>query len=145
VPPPDVLGSINFIEEDVRAIDTSGFDVVCVLGLLYHLDLDDQMALLQNCRGSAVVVDTQFCEDGRAPIDASSWQTTFIQERGYKGVLYPENDSVMAAWGNEVSFWHTEVSLLKMFKACGFERAIRVIPQYSSRYGPRGFFLLDLP
>lgn len=145
VPSSDVLGPITFIQEDVRAIETSGFDVVCLLGLLYHLELDDQMALLRNCRGSAVVVDTQLCEEDRAPIDASPWQTTFVQERGYTGVLYPESDSTMAGWGNELSFWHTEGSLLKMFKACGFGRVTRVIPQYSSQYGPRGFFLLDLP
>ncbi len=143
VPPSDVLGSITFIQEDVRNFDPSGFDVVCVLGLLYHLELEDQLALLRNCRGSAVVVDTQFCEEGPAPIDAPSWQTMFVQEQGYTGLLYPEGNNIMAAWGNESSFWHTEDSLLRMFEACGFEKVTRVIPQYSSKHGPRGFFLLD--
>ncbi len=145
VPPRVALGSITFIREDVREFETPGFDVICLLGLLYHLTLDDQLALLRKCRGSIVIIDTQFCEERRAPIDASSRQTAFVQEQGYRGVHFPEGNSVMAGWGNESSFWHTERSLLKMVDACGFEKVMRVVPQYSSKYGPRGFFVLDLP
>ena len=145
VPPRDSLGSITFIQEDVREIKTLGFDVICALGLLYHLTLDDQLALLRKCRGSIVVIDTQFCEEGGPPMDASSRPTAFVQEQGYHGVHFPEGNSVMAGWGNESSFWHTERSLLKMVEACGFEKVTRVVPQYSSKYGPRGFFVLDLP
>ncbi len=143
VPPSDVLGSITFIQEDVRKFDTSGFDIVCMLGLLYHLELKDQLTLLQNCRESVVVVDTQFCEESSAEIGSAPWQSMLVQEEGYKGVLYPESDNVMSGWGNESSFWHTEESLLRMFESCGFEKITRVIPQYSSKYGPRGFFLLN--
>ena len=143
VPPPEERPNIAFLQRDVRGVDPKGFEVICMLGLLYHLELRDQIPLLEKCAGATVIVDTQFCEENFAPAEEQSWRGTFVEERGFRGVLYPENDNSMAAWRNVQSFWHTEESLFSLFELCGFQKATRIVPQYSSKYGPRGFFLLS--
>ena len=50
---------IPFVQADVRDFDLSGFDVVLVIGLLYHLPLRDQIGLLHRARGKIVVIDTE--------------------------------------------------------------------------------------
>lgn len=142
VPPRKELKPIKFVQRDVREFDVRGFEVVCIIGLLHHLELPAQLDLLRRCAAATVIVDTQFYEETRAPMERPDWQKTLVHEGPYAGVRYPEGDTVMAGWGNKHSFWHTEKSLLSMFDACGFVRATKIVPQYSSKHGPRGFFLL---
>jgi hypothetical protein len=49
---------IEWVEADVRGYDPSGFDCIALLGLLYHLELDAQLALLRKCAGTPIIVDT---------------------------------------------------------------------------------------
>lgn len=142
VPPPEERPNIAFLQRDVRSFDPKGFEVIAVLGLLYHLELKAQLKLLGKCSRATVIVDTQFCEENFAPAEEQPWRRAFVDKQGFRGVLYPENENAMAAWRNVRSFWHTEDSLLRLFERCGFANVTRIVPQYSSKYGPRGFFLL---
>jgi hypothetical protein len=140
---PDDLDGIRFIQADVRNFDTSGYDVILILGLLYHLTIADQEDLLSRARGATVVVDTQVHDPRKVTGHAGEWAQRTVYKGSYEGIEYPENDLPMASIENPVSFWHTEPSLLTLFGKCGYNQAMIVEPKYISKYGARGYYILS--
>jgi len=140
---PNDLDGIRFIEADVRNFDTSGYDVILILGLLYHLTIEDQEELLSRAIGATVVVDTQVHDPRKVTEHAGEWAQRIVYSGSYEGIEFPENDNLMASIGNPVSFWHTEPSLLTLFGNCGYNEAMIVEPKYISKYGARGFYILS--
>jgi hypothetical protein len=140
---PDDLGpNIEFIQADVRSFDLDRFDVVAILGLLYHMTLQDQVDLLGRAAGRAVVVDTQIHDSALYTHDAGDWARSSVEtEDGYSGVLFPERENPMASLEPQDSFWHTEESLLRLFDASGFAVVQPVESQYVSKYGARKFYV----
>lgn len=135
--------SIRFVRKDVRQFDVEPFDVVMIFGLLYHLDLDDQISMLRSCRGKTVLIDTMVCGPDlitRYPQDA--WQTAVTSKGEFEGIDYPENNNVMASVGNRTSFWHTDPSYARLFAHCGFEEATAYRPFYLAKHGLRSFYRL---
>jgi hypothetical protein len=133
---------ITFVAADVRGFDISGFDVVAILGLLYHLTLNDQIELLSSCsHNRSVIVDTQLHDPAGYTEEAGGWTSEPIIDREYEGVLFPEQHNPMASVGNETSFWHTEASLRRLFDNSGFDSLTIVEPSYASKYGSRRFFV----
>ncbi len=113
-----------FIQQDVREADLSPYGIVSILGLLYHLTLPDQIDLLKRCAGKIVIVDTHTARPGQAtkPVD------------GYEGADWTEEPGPLSSVGNDVSFWHTEASLRKLFADCGFN-ATRINQEHAvNRY-----------
>lgn len=125
----DIPG-IEWVESDVRdfRFDPNDYDCVCVLGLLYHLDLPAQLDLLRRCAGNFTLLDTH---TALAPE---------VTEQGYEGRYHEEvpwakteEDRRVAqgsSWGNEFSFWPTEMSLMKMLEEVGFTLVAPVQPAY---------------
>lgn len=142
---PDDLQDITFIEHDVREFDPAGFDTIAILGLLYHLPLEDQERLLARCAYARVILETQVHTPGFVPPDAKPWGHEMVSRDGYRGVSFPEGDNPMASIGNTESFWATEASLLEMFQRCGFTSVTVVEPMHYSKYGTRRFYLLNSP
>lgn len=144
VPDAAELGSIRFIQSDVREFDIRGFDIILIFGLLYHLDIPDQIDLLNRCNyAPVVIVDTQVHDAKLATVEMAKRSATGIIERdGYTGVEFIELNNPMAAIGNPRSFWHTEGSILKLFGDCGYKSAILIDPVYVSKHGMRRFFIL---
>jgi hypothetical protein len=146
---PDDLDGITFVQSDVRTYDPSGFDTISILGLLYHLTLDEQRALLTACSYTRVILETQVHTPGFVPPAAEPWGHEIVVEQGLEGVVYPEHRggsskaNPMASVGNPTSFWLTEDSLLKLFDQCGYEAVEIVEPAYSSKYGTRKFYVLN--
>jgi hypothetical protein len=139
---PDDLGDIRFVNADVRDFDPSGYDVIAILGLLYHLTLCDQETLLRRCAtGAVVIVETQVHTPGFVPPAAEPWGWHVRQERGYEGIVYQEDSNPMASIGNATSFWHTQESLLRLFATCGLPRVTVVNPAHYSKYGTRKFYV----
>jgi SAM-dependent methyltransferase len=125
---PKVRG-IRWVESDVRdfAIKPREYDLIAALGLLYHLELKDQLDLLARCSTMPTIVDTHV-----------SLNPT-IEEMGYRGHPFDElggrtaeehAQSVRASWGNLVSFWPDEESLLRMFIDSGFHATFKLTPGY---------------
>lgn len=143
---PDDLDTavIAFVHEDVRDYPAGNYDVVTVLGLLYHLELDDQIALLKKYNYSTVILDTQVHFPQAVTEHAGPWAQNIVERDGYEGVQFPEGDNPMASIGNPASFWHTEPSLLRMIEAAGFSSCTIVDPLYASKYGARKFYVLNL-
>jgi hypothetical protein len=143
LPPEEELIDIKFVQEDIRNFDTKTYDVKLVYGLLYHLELDDQLSLLKNCAQSGVtILDTQV----HWPRIITSypqydWQKEIVKHKGYEGVVFPESPSPSASIGNPSSFWPTEDSLIAMIQSAGFKSLTIVDPAYASKYGVRRFMI----
>lgn len=140
---PAALGPVQFVRADVRHFDPSGYGIIAILGLLYHLELEQQEQLLRRCAdGAIVIVETQVhVPEMIAPEATKSWHA-LVEREGYCGVDFPENSNPMAAIGNSTSFWHTEPSILLLFARAGFARALLVDPLFTSVYGARRFYML---
>lgn len=138
---PEELGAIRFIQADVREFDPRGFGVVAMLGLLYHLELADQVSLLRRCcYGAPVIVETQVHVPEMVATKPEAWHA-LIERDGYAGVDFPERDNPMASIGNRTSFWHTEASMARLFERTGYSRVIVIDPVFASDYGARRFYL----
>lgn len=111
-----MTAGIRWLQGDVRDFPTDGYDVITVLGLLYHLDLPDQLDLLRRCNESLTIVDTHV-----------SLEPDSVED-GYLGHYYEELDGLAASWGNPTAFWPTEDSLFRMFDACGYTSVLKVLP-----------------
>lgn len=142
LPPDDQMTGITFVEADVRRFDVSGFDVICILGLLYHLDLEDQIDLLTRCAYATVVLETQIHIPQIVPEISRPWASKMVRHDEYEGVVFPEGSNPMASIGNPVSFWHTEHSLLKLIANCGYRSVTSIEPLFVSKYGARKFYRL---
>lgn len=121
---------IEWVHSDVRDFEfgVGDYDCVCVLGLLYHLTLEDQLQLLSRCAGTFTIIDTHV---------ALSKETN---HQGYAGKFYREaredipdeqlKTANQSSWGNRVSFWPTENSLIDMIRGSGFSSVAPVRPNY---------------
>jgi hypothetical protein len=116
---------IAWVQQDVRDVDVSGYDVVTVLGILYHLELPDQLDLLRRCSRTITILDTHH-----------SLRPTHF-EGGYAGHTFrelPEGReeelaaTPTAAWGNQTSFWATQPDLVRMLGDCGFGTVMALVP-----------------
>ena len=122
------LGTVRFVQEDVRRVtsETHGeFDVVYALGLLYHLDVPDVFALLENihalCTG-VLVVDTFV---SLTDSDEAAWR-----KRVYRGERRREHDDgdsdevrrgrVLRSIDNTFAFRFTRESLVRVLHDVGF-------------------------
>ena len=120
-------GFTGFIHADVRGFDPSPYSIVCILGLFYHLTLEDQLSLLDRCRGKIVIVDTHTARSAE------------LNRGGYWGRDWEEVESPRSSVGNRLSFWHTEASLRCAFEDNGF-RAEKIEPEHAPG---RAFWLLS--
>jgi SAM-dependent methyltransferase len=141
----DRLTGIEFVQSDVRRFDPSGFDVVSIVGLIYHLTLPEQIDLLRRCQGRTVIVDTELFDEAMMSASARSRISQSSDAMVYEGVDWLETDNVWSSKGNPQSFWHTYPSLLRMFENTG-ARSVKVFePFYLSEHGIRQWYLLNAP
>jgi 23S rRNA U2552 (ribose-2'-O)-methylase RlmE/FtsJ len=117
-----------FIHSDVRDIDLGPWDIVLILGLFYHMTIIDQERLLSKCKGKTLIVDTH------------TSPTADVKDESYEGRYYNDySGEPTSAWGNEVSFWHTEKSLMQIFADYGFSAT-----KLSKNHAPgRAFWRMD--
>ena len=107
-----------FIQQDVKDADLTPYSIVLILGLLYHLTLEDQVALLAKCAGKTVIVDTHTA------------RSADVNRSGYWGQDWEEVDSPTSSAGNSKSFWHTHASLRSLFADHGFQ-AEEILPEHA--------------
>src|SRR5215207_4615820 len=114
----DLIRTIRWVNADVREfpIEEREYDLVCILGLLHHLEVSDQVALLKRCSTMPTLLDTRIA---KALVDIQDpYEGMVVRERGK---TREERDAVpQASWGNPLSFQHTEESLLRLVLDCGF-------------------------
>jgi SAM-dependent methyltransferase len=134
-----LIRSIRWVQADVREFPIEGgeYDLVCILGLLHHLEVPDQVLLLQRCSSMPTLLDTRIA---KALVDIEGpYEGMLIREHGQ---TREERDAVpQASWGNPLSFQHTEESLLRLVLNCGYMKMMQMRPPHRSDYT----FYLCLP
>jgi SAM-dependent methyltransferase len=135
----DLIRSIRWVQADVREfpIEEREYDLVCVLGLLHHLEVSDQVSLLKRCSTMPMLIDTRIA---KALVDVEGpYEGMLIREHGE---TREERDAVpQASWGNPLSFQHTEESLLRLVLDCGYIKMMQMRPPHRPDYT----FYLCLP
>lgn len=120
-----MTSGITWVQQDIRETDVTGYDLILLMGLLYHLELDDQLELLRRCSATVTILDTHH---SNSPTHA---------EGGYAGHTFREippdhptslAETPTAAWGNATSFWATQPDLVRMLHDCGFETILALVP-----------------
>jgi hypothetical protein len=143
--PRESLAGIEFVQADACRFDVSGFDVVSIVGLLYHLTLEEQIDLLSRCSRKIVIIDTEVFDDAAMSESARERIVPPADAMGYDGIDWLETDNVWSSKGNRYSFWPTVPSLLRMFENAGVGNVTMFDPQYRSAHGPRQWCLLNAP
>jgi 2-polyprenyl-3-methyl-5-hydroxy-6-metoxy-1,4-benzoquinol methylase len=136
-----LIRSVRWVQADVRDFPIRGgeYDLVCILGLLHHLEVDDQVKLLKRCSDTLTLLDTRIAP--RIADVEGPYEGVYIREHGE---TREERDQVpTASWGNEVSFRHTEESLLRLVQACGYSKMLSMKPPHRRNYTM--FLLLPPP
>lgn len=114
--------NIEWVQSDVREFEIGHYDCILLLGLLYHLPVEDQLPLLRKCSEAAplTILDTHVAGDGK-----------LHKREGYLGTLYKEPGLTTSSWGNQTSFWATYPELLRMLRDTGFSHVAPVLPPYT--------------
>ncbi|SDR72202.1 Methyltransferase domain-containing protein [Friedmanniella luteola] len=121
---------------DIREVDLAPYDVIACLGLFYHLELEDQLALLRRCAGTPLILDTHVDNGGgKHPL---SERQTFGP---YTGSYYREPGRLTSSWINERSFWPTPETLHQMLADHGYPVVLEAHPYVV----PDRTFYLALP
>jgi SAM-dependent methyltransferase len=140
------LHNVRFVQQDVREATREAlgtFDVVYLLGLLYHFDAPDVFAVLANVAelcARLLVVDTLI---SLAPAIEVSWRGEV-----YHGARWREHDDadsadvrrdrVLRSIDNTFSFRFTRASLLQALHAAGFASVLEChVPSEPGKAGDR--------
>jgi hypothetical protein len=128
----ELIRTIRWVQADVREfpIEEGQYDLICVLGLLHHLEVPDQVSLLKRCSHVPTLLDTRIAKtivDSEGP-----YEGMLIREHGK---TREERDAVpQASWGNPLSFQHTEESLLRLVLDCGYIKMLQMRPPHRPDY-----------
>ena len=116
---------VTWLHQDIRDCATAGYDLVCALGLWYHLTLADQLGLAARSDGAPLMIDTHIAmEDKRAHRKHGKRVSRILTDTGYEGRHYFEGDlqdRFTASFRNEKSFWPTEASLRRELTSSGYD------------------------
>lgn len=129
---------ITWVHQDVREHDLSGYDLICCLGLFYHLTFEDQMDFLRRAAGRPMIIDTHV-DHGTHKHKLSG---RVVEGDGYEGRYYREPGALTSSWGNKNSFWPTLETFQRMLEETGHGPVFPATPWVT---GDRTFFLVLPP
>jgi hypothetical protein len=92
----------------VQDADLSPYDLILCLGILYHMTIEDQVALVGRFEGKPAIVDTHYGKP-------EEWLK--VGDEVYNGSTYREGNKLTSSFGNRESFWLAEPDLVKMLSA----------------------------
>lgn len=122
------LGTVQFVQEDVRSVTREAFgsfDVVYFLGLMYHLDAPDVFPVLEKihdlCTG-LLVVDTliSLTEEDRVEWRGQAYHGRRCREHDDGDTDEVRRSRVLKSIDNTFSFRFTRESLLRALHDVGF-------------------------
>jgi SAM-dependent methyltransferase len=129
------LERLSFEQHDVRAFgpETWGtFDVVLVLGILYHLDQRDVFGVLRSVHEVAdhlVIIDTHVALAASTTVenDGKSYDGQHYQEHAPDDPADIREGRPRASIDNPTSFWFTKGSLVRLLRDTGFTSVCEVL------------------
>ncbi len=134
-----LIRSVRWVEADVREfpIRSGDYDLICVLGILHHLRVNEHVELLKRCSDTLTLLDARIAPE--ITVTEGPYEGRYHHE---PGETREERDQVpTASWGNEASFHHTEESLLRLARDCGYMKVMPMRPPHDLNYT----FYLCLP
>jgi 2-polyprenyl-3-methyl-5-hydroxy-6-metoxy-1,4-benzoquinol methylase len=125
------LTAVRFVQGDVRRVSREAlgsFDVVYLLGLLYHLDAPDVFSVLQNVCGlctGMLVIDTLISLTPETQVEwqGQVYQGRMYREHGDEDAEEVRRTRVLRSIDNTFSFRFTKESLLRALRDVGFTSA----------------------
>jgi SAM-dependent methyltransferase len=128
----ELARSVRWVESDVREfpVPMGEYDLICIFGLLHHLELDAQIKLLRRCSHTLTFLNVRVVA-GVVPTEG------LYEGRNYRepGETREERNQVpWASWENETSFYHTEESLLRLFQESGYTQTMVMRPPFERNY-----------
>jgi 2-polyprenyl-3-methyl-5-hydroxy-6-metoxy-1,4-benzoquinol methylase len=132
------LNKLDLIHDDIRNLNRErfgGYDVILVLGILYHLDAPDIMEFAEKIYESCdrvVIIDTNF---SREPIASYTWKAnvywgTYWEEHKSGSTDKEQLDALWASIGNQRSFVLTRASLCNLLRHVGFTSVYECLNPY---------------
>src|SRR5215208_6911947 len=128
----ELIRSVRWVESDVREfpIPRGEYDLICISGILHHLELDAQIKLLRRCSDTLTLLAVRVVAgvvESEGPYKGRNYREP--------GKTREERDRVpWASWGNETSFYHTEESLLRLFQDSGYTQTMVMRPPFERNY-----------
>lgn len=107
---------VTWLESDILdvPIERRAFDLIAIHGILHHLSLTDQVALLRRCAGTPLLIDAKVAND------------VVGSEGHYEGILTREQVD-----GGEIpAFMLTEESLIRLARDCGYPIVLATRPPH---------------
>jgi len=143
---PDCLNpTLSPTSSPLRSLDKAS--VVGILGLLYHMELDDQRTLASLVEGKYLILDTHLAQPVlKAPVYVSQdvppqiWGMSACakaeQAKPVKeGYVVPEGTGVKSGYTNLTSCWPSEDTLRRTFE---HHQLFKMLPEH---YPARSFFV----
>lgn len=127
-----LIKSIDWVESDVRdfQIKDGEYDLICVFGILHHLELDDQIALMKKCSSVLTILDCRVAPE--ITTTEGRYEGHYVRE---PGKTREDRDEIPgASWGNEKSFRHTEESLVRLLQDSGFQKVMCMRSPHAGNY-----------
>ena len=135
---PKNQNDIKWIKQELEELNDFNFDVILMLGILYHLTLDDQLLLFEKIKNNnkckLLIIDTHIC-----------MSIPSVKVNEYEGKMFGEvknqediKNIPTAAFNNVTAFWPTKESLRKMIVSCGYYELYEIVPYH---YPDRTFFI----
>lgn len=132
------IDAITFVQADMRelSIDRREYDLISISGL-HDLALPDQLALVRQCEGTPLLIDARL---------ASAETDAVGDYRGIRGHDQPKAreervDDADAALHHASAFLHSEASLVRLLRDCGYPLVFQARPPYR----PDSTFYFALP
>lgn len=135
----ELIRSVRWIEADVREfpIRSDEYDLICIFGLLHHLEVNDHVKILERCSDTLTLLNVRIAPELTAT--EGPYEGMYHNE---PGETREERDQIFAAaWGNDLSFLHTEESLIRLVQDCGYSKVMPMRPPHTLNYT----FYLCLP
>lgn len=97
--------NVPVLQRRVQDADLEKYNLVLCLGIFYHMELSDQLELVDKLAGKIAIVDTHY-----------GHHQTQLVVRGeyYWGEMYKEGNRPTSSFGNPLSFWPVEPDLVRM-------------------------------
>lgn len=116
--------SVDFRQGDVRDLQHDTFDVVLILGILYHLEAADVASLLKavSAMTDTIIIDTHIslAGDSEARINGATYTGHHFREHHSSENEAQRQAKVRASIDNPTSFWFTKKSLVDLLIGSGF-------------------------
>ena len=129
-----VQDRVRFETGDIRAIDRAthgGFDIVFLLGILYHLDAADAVATVKRLGAmcdDAMIIDTHIARAAKASFvaDGVTYEGGYVREHDDGDGEAARAARMQASIDNTFAFYFTKTSLVRLLQEAGFGIVLEV-------------------